>query len=111
MRGITSVRITVHGRNFKLIKSHNSLEADVALQVLRLLESHARIGGHTDDNPGFLVDGWWRFLILFMGCEGVVVKLEDDTDVALVFRKLRVLERLQVQNSWGKTRWNAGLHE
>jgi hypothetical protein len=34
-----------------------------------------------------------------MGCEGVVVELEDDTDVALVFRELRVLERLQVQNS------------
>jgi hypothetical protein len=36
------------------------------------------------------------FFILFVGREGVVVELEDDAYVALVFRELRVLECLQV---------------
>jgi hypothetical protein len=36
------------------------------------------------------------FFILFVGREGVVIELEDDVYVALVFRELHVLECLQV---------------
>lgn len=93
---LTSIRIAVHARNFKFVKANDPLEAYVALEVLRLVEARAGIRRHTDDDPRFVVGRGWQILVLVVGREGCIVKLQDNTDIAVVWWERVILESLEM---------------